>query len=124
MVATSAGLNKGTRQKLLEDAKANDWSVSELKRQIRLVRNKGDGNSDPDTKVITIDWKTLCKKLESRTAALVSELSALSRIQNKGEIPEDLHHNAESVVRLLIQHNLVCEEMLKGNGFNTLTEAA
>ena len=55
-VATSAGLNKGTRKKLLEDAEANGWSVSELKRQIRLVRQGGlpsvpesDGNDNCDT---------------------------------------------------------------------------
>ena len=101
---------------MLQKAEKQGWSVGELKKQIQLLRQGADkpdpdteneNGGDPEKKKVSPDWGMLVKTLERQTAQLASDLSLLSLIQMRGDIPKDLRQNIRSVVRLLILHNLV-----------------
>jgi len=116
VIATTAGLNFGSRKFLLEQAKANNWSISDLKRQIKILRNtvkpeppEPESEAGKSAKLL-IDWNDKCKKVEIQVHRLTDLVSYLGNLNKDGTapgIPPALNNKIRQLIQLMIVNHLV-----------------
>lgn len=133
VVAATSAINFEARLKLLQQAEKDGWSVSELKKQILLLRNGAnrpevspDGENGEATKkaAASIDWKTACKTLESQTARLIEDMNFMGSLNSEEAAPKELRQNIRRIVQLAITMGLIDRAFILDNMHDEMGRAA
>ncbi len=110
VVAQAAGLKPAEKARLLKAAQEQNWSVAELRRQVKEARKPSPptaGNAKEDQDGITTGWNATVLEFNNNLKELIPLLTSITLTAEKSAVCDEVRKNCRHFVRLVLAQRII-----------------